>query len=86
MGSLIEIVFNRSHPAYEQLIVVLDGDTSSATDSELVTRIENASDTLRMLFASWARYEIEDIPSRDRIKDTRYEWGKMARDFLKEES
>jgi len=44
-----------------------------------------ASDTLKMLFAAWARYEMEDVPNRQRIKDMRQEWGKMARIFLNDD-
>lgn len=80
-----EIVLNTSHPAYKQLVQVLDSDVTQSTDKDLVGRIQNASDTLRMLLAAWGRYEMEDVPNRSRIRDVRHEWGKMARDFLTDE-
>lgn len=80
-----EIVLNTSHPAYKQLVEMLDADVTDLTDKDLVARIQGASDTLRMLLAAWGRYEIEDVPNRSRIRDVRHEWGKMARDFLTDE-
>lgn len=81
-GGITEIIFNTAHPAYDQLVLALDGDLEGATDKDLVERITNASDTMRMLFAAWARYEMEDVPNRGKINDMRHEWGKMARAFL----
>lgn len=84
-GGITEIIFNTAHPAYDQLVLALDGDLEGATDKDLMERIANASDTMRMLFAAWARYEMEDVPNRGRINDMRHEWGKMARVFLTED-
>lgn len=84
-GGVTEIVFNRSHPAYDLLIRTLDGDTTNATERDLVGRIVNASDTIKMLFAAWARQELEDVPNRERIRRMRQDWGRMARDFLTDE-
>jgi hypothetical protein len=81
-----EIVLNTSHPAFKQLVQALDSDVTDLTDRDLVGRIQNASDTLRMLLAAWGRYEMEDVPNRARIRDVRHEWGKMARDFLTDEA
>ena len=61
---------------------MLDLDVSEMSDSDMLSRMQNASDTLRMLFAAWARYEEEDVYSRDKIEEMRYEWGKMAKNFL----
>ena len=82
---MTEIVFNRAHPAYDLLIKTLDAEISGATERDLVGRIQNASDTIKMLFAAWARQEIEDIPGRERIRRMRQDWGRMAHDFLIDE-
>jgi len=79
---ITQVAFNRSHPAHRLLVRALDEDTTEATDCELVERIQNASDTLKMLFAAWARQEVEDIPNRERLKRMRNDWGRMAHDFL----
>ncbi|RED45014.1 ATP-binding protein [Aestuariispira insulae] len=84
-GGITEIVFNTRHPVYEKLVRALDTDVTETSSSELVTRIENASDTLKLLLAAWARYEEEDYPARDRIRDIRHEWGKMAKNFIGDE-
>jgi len=81
-GGITEIIFNTRHPAYDKLLKALDTDVSESTDSDLVDRIENASNTLKLLFAAWARYEEEDVPSREKIRDIRHEWGKMAKNFI----
>lgn len=77
-----EIVFNRRHPAYDKLIRTLDEDVSEANGADLLSRVQNASATLKLLFAAWARYEEEDLHSRDTIRDMRFDWGRMARKFL----
>lgn len=84
-GGVTEIVFNRSHPAYDLLIKALDAETGGATERDLVHRIQNASDAIKMLFAAWARQEVEDVPGRERIRRMRQDWGRMARDFLTDE-
>lgn len=86
-GGITEIIFNRRHPAFKSLIMALDQEIpKDVTVSDLIARIGNASDTLKMLFAAWARYEMEDIPNRQRISDMRQDWGKMARIFLTEDN
>lgn len=84
-GGVTEIVLNRRHPAYDKLLKILDPDISEANSQNLVDRIQNASDTFRMLLAAWARYEEEDIYSQEKLADMRYEWGKMARAFLSDD-
>jgi hypothetical protein len=81
-GGLTEIIFNSEHPAYKPLLMALDDDTADATAADLIMRIGNASDILKMLFAAWARQEIEDMRNRERLKLMRQDWGRMARDFL----
>ncbi|MCP5551399.1 MAG: hypothetical protein H7A53_10965 [Akkermansiaceae bacterium] len=81
-GGVTEIILNREHPAHEQLLTALDESTGDSTERELVERICNASETIKMLFAAWARQEIEDVPNREKLRRMRQDWGRMARDFL----
>ena len=83
-GGVTAIVFNTNHPLHNQLIGVLDQDLSDKTDADLHVQITQAADTLELLFAAWARYELEDIKQQDRLFEMRQEWGKMARFFLTE--
>ena len=82
-GGLTAIVFNTNHPFYDQLIESLEPDIGEVeTDSDLLDRIHKAADTLELLFAAWARYEMEEVTHQPHLFETRQEWGKMARFFL----
>ena len=83
-GGLTAIVFNTSHPFYEQLIEILDPEFGDETDADLMERVHKAADTLKLLFAAWARYEMEEVRRQKELFDMRQEWGKMARFFLLE--
>ena len=84
-GGLTAIVFNTNHPFYEQLIESLDPTIGEETDSELLDRVHTAANTLELLFAAWARYEMEEVQQQNRLFEMRQEWGKMARFFLTED-
>ena len=81
-GGLTAIVFNTSHPFYKQLIESLQPNIGEETDQELLERVHKAADTLELLFAAWARYEMEEVRQQNRLFEMRQEWGKMARFFL----
>lgn len=85
-GGLTAIVFNTNHPFYEQLIESLKPEIGDESDADLIDRIHKAADTLELLFAAWARYEMEEVRQQRRLFEMRQEWGKMARFFLTEEA
>lgn len=83
-GGKIIIVLNTEHPAYTQLVDVLESDVEGVSEDELRRRLLRASDSLDLLISAWARYEDEQ-PAGDRLtraRDARWDWGRMARDFL----
>lgn len=84
-GGKINILLNKSHPAYENLLEVLDENDSVNSVSDLKKRLEKASDGLKLLLAAWARYEDEtpDGPRRDEIQTVREDWGKYSKEFLR---
>jgi hypothetical protein len=84
-GGLTAIVFNTNHPFYEQLMASLQPEVGDETDAQLLDRVHKAADTLELLFAAWARYEMEEVRQQARLFETRQEWGKMARFFLTED-
>ena len=84
-GGLTEVVFNSNHPFHDSLIESLRPQIGDETDAELMERIHKAADTLELLFAAWARYEMEEVRQKNRLFEMRQEWGKMARFFLTEE-
>ena len=83
-GGVTNVVFNSNHPFYENLVKALNPDTEEDTEKELLDRVHLASDTLRVVFSAWARYEMEEIRHKQRLSDMRQEWGKMARFFLED--
>lgn len=83
-GGITAIVLNTRHPAYEQLVECLQPKTDDLSSTDLLERVTKAGDTLEMLLAAWARYEIEETDHGARLSDTRQEWGKMARLFLED--
>lgn len=82
-GGLTAIVFNTNHSFYDYLMKTLRPDIGNETDADLVERIKRAAETLELLFAAWARYEMEETQP-DKLFEMRQEWGKMARFFLSE--
>ena len=81
-GGLTAIVFNTNHPLYEQLVETLEPKLDEETDADLVGRVHKAADTLELLFAAWARYEMEEVKKQNQLFDMRQEWGKMTKFFL----
>ena len=83
-GGLTSVVFNTNHPFYDQLVTTLLPEIGDETDADLIDRIDRAADTLRLLFAAWARYEMEELSLQPQLFDMRQEWGKMTRVFMTE--
>lgn len=71
------IKLNTEHPAHEHLIELLrDEDTGKDTPALI---------GLKLLLTAWARMEDEATDRElERLQDTRYQWGRLARDFLRE--
>ena len=82
----IVIKINNNHAAFDKLLSVLDepvGDDVTAT--ELANRLSKASDGLKLLLMSWARYEDEaGTGLKTQLQDMRTDWGRIAAEFLKE--
>ena len=45
----------------------LEPDIGDESDADLIDRIHKAADTLELLFAAWARYELEEVRQQDRL-------------------
>lgn len=86
-GGKILIGLNTNHPAYHKLIEVLEKSTDGEDQVELQARLQNASEGLKLLLMAWARYEDEqpDGHKKNNVQDSRTDWGRIARDFLKED-
>ena len=85
-GGAIIVTLNTSHPAYEHLIEVLEDELEDADIETLKSQLIRARDGLKLLLTAWARYEDEQSDKqRSRVQDARWDWGRMARDFLEGE-
>ncbi len=86
-GGVIIITLNIDHPAYPHLIEVLENDLEDVPEEELRRRLVRAAEGLDLLLSAWARHEDEqpDGPRKERARGARWDWGRMARDFLNDE-
>lgn len=86
-GGAIIISLNVEHPAYNHLIELLQDDIDEVTESILRSRLLKAREGLELLLMAWARYEDEqpDGQRRTKAQEARWDWGRMARDFLVDE-
>ena len=86
-GEII-IKLNINHPAYENLIEVLEESPGENLDTkQLLSRLHKANYGLKLLLMSWARFEDEAFPPKKKtgIQDIRFEWGQYAAQFLEDE-
>lgn len=86
-GGAIIISLNIGHPAYNHLVELLQEDVNEVNETELQTRLVSAREGLELLLMAWARYEDEqpDGPRRIKAQEARWDWGRMAREFLMDE-
>ena len=85
-GGVTALVFNENHPFFNQLYTTLKPEFSNETKEQLEERIRKAAETFKILFAAWARYELEDKQNREKfLFEFRQEWGKMSKEFLEDD-
>ncbi|MGB5634314.1 MAG: hypothetical protein WBM86_16250 [Waterburya sp.] len=86
-GGAILVTLNINHPAYSNLIEVLEDDVENVDTETLKLRLSQSQKGLKLLLAAWARYEDEqpDGKRRQDTQDTRVDWGRIARQFLEQE-
>lgn len=85
-GGTLFIQLNTNHPAYENLMTLLEDDVEDANVSQLRERIRKSHDGLKLLLEAWARYEDElPISKKDDARDARADWGRVAREFLRDD-
>jgi hypothetical protein len=86
VAGILKLTLNTSHPAYENLVEVLEEEVDGVAPDDLRDRLQNARDGLKLLLTAWARYEDEqpDGIRRERAQESRTDWGRVARTFLKD--
>ena len=81
-GGVTTVTFNTSHPFHKELLEVIEPPSEGEDNSKPLQRITTASYVLKIVFAAWARYEIEETQDSEKLVEFRYEWGKMVKEFL----
>ena len=83
-AGVIIIKLNTKHPGYDSLIEALNEEAEDDIDA-LQQRLFRARKGLRLLLLAWARYEDEQRDEkREEIQDLRHDWGRLARQFMRE--
>lgn len=83
IAGAIVITLNRSHAAYNELFETLGTSTEGKTPQELDQLLLKANAAVLLMLIAWSRLEDEaGGNSKIRYKDTRNDWGRIARDFL----
>jgi hypothetical protein len=85
-GSIV-ITLNTNHPAYSKLWEITNqDDLESLNREDLVARLRNAKDSLKLVLEAWARFEdyLPDGLQKDRAQEFRMDWGRMAKRFFQE--
>jgi hypothetical protein len=85
-GGVILIGLNTNHPAYDNLVTLLEVGEDEGDTEALKKRLKQSYEGLKLLLEAWARYEDEvaDGPRKQRAQDARLEWGRVARQFFEE--
>ena len=86
-GGAIIVTLNTSHPAYKNLVEVLEEEVEIVDVQTLRDRLTNSLEGLKLLLMAWARYEDEQPDGRRKqvAQDVRVDWGRIARQFLERE-
>lgn len=85
-GGAVIISLNVEHPAYIHLLEVLQQDVDDLNHEQVRECLTNARQGLELLLIAWARYEDEQNGRmRVQTQDVRWDWGRVARDFLHED-
>lgn len=75
-GGKIKVTFNSKHPAYDEFFKKIEEED------------DHAYDTLKLLFAAWARMEdvssAENIERKEMLEEIRFEWGNIAKNMIDE--
>ncbi len=75
-SGLLVIVINTNHPASKHLFQLLEKDPEDESKLEVLM-------ALKLMLFAWARLEDEaPFATKQKLEDTRHDWGRAARDFI----
>jgi hypothetical protein len=82
-GGAIIISINTDHSAYQHLVALLENPVNESDVEAVRLRMSRSYEGLKLLLEAWARYE-DELPSalKDRARQARADWGRVARQFL----
>ena len=85
-GGAMLITLNTTHPAYENLVGVLEDSADEEGVGSLKARHKKALNGLKLLLEAWARFEDEQPDGKPKtdVQDAREDWGRVARGFMTE--
>ena len=85
-SGILHVKLNVNHAAYKNLIEVVEDSPQNMTSEAARERLDRAREGLKLLLASWGRYEDEtmDDKKRKQIADFRYNWGAVLESFLEQ--
>jgi hypothetical protein len=83
----ILIGLNTDHPAYQHLVTLMRSSDDTDDVQQLKGRLSEAYEGLKLLLEAWARYEDEltDGRRKEQAQEARLDWGRVARDFFRDE-
>ena len=85
-GNITEIIFNRKHPAFDDIFGTIktdDEDVGALSQGEVIERLTRAVNAGKIIFAAWGRYEREaGIDRAKALRKVRFDWGQIAAKFL----
>ncbi len=83
-GGVLYIKLNVEHPAYKDLVEVLEASHEELSADKLHERLNSARNGLRLVLMAWARYEDETQgDKKQELRRVRGKWGEMAEAFMR---
>jgi hypothetical protein len=87
-GNLTEIIFNRRHPAFDDVfgtVSTAGTDLRDLSKEEISDKLVQAVNASKVIFAAWARYERQaGVDKAKELSKLRFHWGEIAARFLDE--
>ena len=81
---LLLVVINSSHSFYKTVYEKLFGEPSdNETDEDKLKRLETAQNAFKLALIAWARMEDESPSKGEFFRETRSDWGRILKQFLK---
>lgn len=85
-GNVTEIVFNRKHPAFDDIFGTVTTDDEALNElskEEVIQKLTRAVNAEKIIFGAWARFEREaGVDRAQALRRVRFDWGQIAAGFL----